>query len=337
MKEIYNGFNIFFTEGSTDSMMIFYQKRHGWACFFAQTKKIEIQAMNKGIEKAKILIESLPYIKKFYDKTVVIKYGGHAMVDEELKKNFALDIILMKYIGINPVVVHGGGPQINKFLAKMNIKSDYVQGMRVTDGETMDVVEMVLVGKVNKEIVSLINYHGGKAVGLSGRDGDLVKAKKMQILKEQAENAPPELIDLGRVGQVTDVNPEILITLDAQDFIPVIAPVGVGEDGQSYNINADLVAGAIASHLKAEKLILLTDVEGVLDRDSKLISSMTNKEADRFIEEGIIAGGMIPKVKCCQDALRDGVSKAHIVDGRLEHAILLEMFTQEGIGTEIVG
>jgi acetylglutamate kinase len=293
--------------------------------------------MNKGIEKAKILIESLPYIKKFYDKTVVIKYGGHAMVDEELKKNFALDIILMKYIGINPVVVHGGGPQINKFLAKMNIKSDYVQGMRVTDGETMDVVEMVLVGKVNKEIVSLINYHGGKAVGLSGRDGDLIKAKKMQILKEQVENAPPELIDLGRVGQVTDVNPEILITLDAQDFIPVIAPVGVGEDGQSYNINADLVAGAIASHLKAEKLILLTDVEGVLDQNGKLISSMTSKEADRFIEEGIIAGGMIPKVKCCQDALRDGVSKAHIIDGRLEHAILLEMFTQEGIGTEITG
>lgn len=293
--------------------------------------------MNKGIEKAKTLIESLPYIKKFYDKTVVIKYGGHAMVDEELKKNFALDVILMKYIGINPVIVHGGGPQINKFLTKMDIKSDYVQGMRITDGETMDVVEMVLVGKVNKEIVGLINFHGGKAVGLSGRDGDLVKAKKMKILKEQVENAPPELIDLGRVGKVTDVNPDILVTLDAQDFIPVIAPVGVGDDGQSYNINADLVAGAVASHLKAEKLILLTDVEGVLDKGGTLISSMTNKEADHYIKKGIIAGGMIPKVKCCQDALRAGVAKTHIVDGRKEHAILLEMFTQEGIGSEIVG
>ncbi|MCK5341196.1 MAG: acetylglutamate kinase, partial [Desulfobulbaceae bacterium] len=221
--------------------------------------------MKESMEKAKILIESLPYIKKFYNKTVVIKYGGHAMVDENLKKNFALDIILMKYIGINPVVVHGGGPQINQFLQKMNIQPDYVQGMRVTKGETMDVVEMVLVGKVNKEIVGLINFHGGKAVGLSGRDGDLIKARKMKILKSQVKDAPPELIDLGRVGEVTHVNPDVLISLDSQDFIPVIAPVGVGEDGQSYNINADLVAGALAAHLKAAKLILLTDVEGVLD------------------------------------------------------------------------
>ena len=263
--------------------------------------------MKKGLEKAKTLIESLPYIKKFYGKTVVVKYGGHAMVDEELKKNFALDIILMKYIGINPVVVHGGGPQINKFLTKMNIKSDYVQGMRVTDGETMDVVEMVLVGKVNKEIVSLINYHGGKAVGLSGRDGDLIKARKMKIMKEMAENAPPELIDLGRVGEVVDVNPGILETLDAQDFIPVIAPVGVGEDGQAYNINADLVAGAIATHVKAEKLILLTDVAGVLDQDGKLISSMSCQDADNYIKEGVIAGGMIPKVNCCREVVASGV------------------------------
>jgi len=293
--------------------------------------------MKHEIEKAKTLIESLPYIRKFYNKTIVIKYGGHAMVDEELKKNFALDIILMKYIGINPVVVHGGGPQINKFLTKMNIKSDYIQGMRVTDGETMDVVEMVLVGKVNKEIVSLINFHGGKAVGLSGRDGDLIKARKMKIMKEKVENTPPELIDLGRVGEVTAVNPEILVTLDTQDFIPVIAPVGVGEDGQSYNINADLVAGAVASHLKAEKLILLTDVAGVLDKDKNLISSMAFSEAESFIRDGIIVGGMIPKVRCCQEALRAGVPKAHIVDGRVEHAILLEMFTQQGVGTEIVG
>ncbi len=292
--------------------------------------------MIKGIEKANILIESLPYIKEFYNKTVVIKYGGHAMVDEELKKNFALDIILMKYIGINPVVVHGGGPQINKFLDKMSIKSNYVQGMRVTDGETMDVVEMVLVGKVNKEIVGLINYHGGKAVGLSGRDGDLIQAKKMQVMKSLAENAPPELIDLGRVGEVTQVNPEVLVTLDKEDFIPVIAPVGVGEDGSSYNINADFVAGAVAAQLNAEKLILLTDVDGVLDTNGKLVSSMSNGEADEMIGSGVAAGGMIPKIKCCQDALAQGVGKSHIIDGRIAHAVLLEIFTHEGIGTEIV-
>ena len=292
--------------------------------------------MQKEIEKAKTLIEALPYIKKFYGQTIVIKYGGHAMVDEELKKNFALDIILMKYIGINPVIIHGGGPQINQFLTKMNIQSDYIQGMRVTDGETMDVVEMVLVGKVNKEIVGLINYHGGKAVGLSGRDGDLVKAKKMQILKEQIENAPPELIDLGRVGEVTEINPDILTTLDAQDFIPVIAPVGVGPEGQSYNINADLVAGAIATELNAAKLILLTDVEGVKDKDDKLISSLTCKEVEQHIKSGVVSGGMIPKVSCCRDVVKSGVSKAHIIDGRAEHATLLEIFTKEGVGTEIV-
>jgi len=292
--------------------------------------------MNKSIEKAKTLIEALPFIKKFSNKTVVIKYGGHAMVDEELKKNFALDIILMKYIGLNPVVVHGGGPQINRFLTRMNIKSDYIQGMRVTTGETMDVVEMVLVGKVNKEIVGLINYHGGKAVGLSGRDADLIKARKMKILKEQAENVPPELIDLGRVGEVTAVNPQILEALEGKGFIPVIAPVGVGEDGQAYNINADLVAGAIASHLRAEKLILLTDVAGVLDREGKLISSISCGDSAELIREGVISGGMIPKVKCCREVVEAGVAKAHIIDGRIEHAILLEMFTQEGIGTEIV-
>ena len=292
--------------------------------------------MQKGIEKAKILIESLPYIKKFAGKTVVIKYGGHAMVDEELKKNFALDIILMKYVGINPVVVHGGGPQINQVLSRMGIKSDYIHGMRVTDGETMDVVEMVLVGRVNKEIVSLINLHGGKAVGLSGRDGDLIKARKMKIVKEMAENAPPEIIDLGQVGEVTEVNPGVLETLDAQDFIPVIAPVGVGEDGRAYNINADLVAGAIARHLKAEKLILLTDVAGVLDKEKNLISSMSCDAADAFIKDATIVGGMIPKIRCCQEVVRAGVGKAHIIDGRVEHAILLEMFTQQGVGTEVV-
>lgn len=291
--------------------------------------------MKEGIEKANILIESLPYIRKFYNKTVVIKYGGHAMVDEELKKNFALDIILMKYIGINPVVVHGGGPQINRVLEKMHIESSYVQGMRVTDGETMDVVEMVLVGKVNKEIVGLINHCGGKAVGLSGRDGDLIRARKMTVNISQDIAAPPELIDLGRVGEVTQVNPDIIHTLDAQDFIPVIAPVGVGEDGHSYNINADLVAGAVAARLQAAKLVLLTDVEGVMDRDGRLITSLKSAEADQGMADGIIAGGMIPKIKCCQAALAEGVGKTHIIDGRINHAVLLEIFTDQGIGTEI--
>jgi acetylglutamate kinase len=292
--------------------------------------------MQKIIEKAKTLIEALPYMREFAGKTIVIKYGGHAMVDEELKRNFALDVILMKHIGINPVIVHGGGPQINQFLKKMNVQSNYIQGMRVTDGETMDVVEMVLVGKVNKEIVGLINLHGGKAVGLSGRDGDLVKAKKMKIMKSQLKDAPPEIIDLGRVGEVTTVNSDVLETLDAKGFIPVIAPVGVGEDGQSYNINADLVAGAIASQLKAEKLVLLTDVAGILDKDKNLIPTMTCAQAEEQIEAGIIVGGMIPKVRCCMDAVKAGVGKAHIIDGRLEHSVLLEIFTRQGIGSEVV-
>lgn len=292
--------------------------------------------MQDGNTTARILIESLPYIKEFYGKTVVIKYGGHAMVDEELKKNFALDIILMKYIGINPVVVHGGGPQINKFLQKMNIQSNYIDGMRVTDGETMDVVEMVLVGKVNKEIVGLINYHGGRAIGLSGRDGDLIQARKMKIMKSLVENAPPELIDLGRVGEVTNINPEVLLTLGTKDFIPVIAPVGVGNEGQSYNINADLVAGAIATQLKAEKLILLTDVTGVLDKSKEIISSMDIKDANELISSGVAAGGMIPKIRCCVNALNGGVGKTHILDGRVPHALLLEIFTRDGVGTEII-
>ncbi|MDZ7642689.1 MAG: acetylglutamate kinase [Desulfurivibrio sp.] len=291
--------------------------------------------MKNSIDKAKTLIEALPYIRSFANQTVVIKYGGHAMVDDELKKNFALDIILMKYVGINPVVVHGGGPQINLFLEKMRVTPSYIQGMRVTDGETMDVVEMVLVGKVNKEIVSLINYHGGRAVGLSGRDGDLVRAEKMQVLGEQVADAPPELIDLGRVGRVTEINPGVLETLDARGFIPVIAPVGVGDDGRAYNINADLVAGAVAAQLKAAKLILLTDVEGVLDGEGRLLSSLLAAEIEEKIADGVIQGGMIPKVRCCREAVAGGVGKAHIVDGRQEHAILLELFTQSGVGTEI--
>jgi acetylglutamate kinase len=292
--------------------------------------------MQASIERAKVLIESLPYMQEFRHKTVVIKYGGHAMVDGHLKKQFALDVILMKQIGINPVVVHGGGPQINKLLDRLKIKPNYIQGMRVTDGETMDVVEMVLVGKVNKEIVGLINHCGGKAVGLSGRDGDLVCARKLQMSSAVQDDAPPELIDLGRVGQVTKVNPKVLQSLEREDFIPVIAPVGVGEDGQAYNINADLVAGAVASELKAAKLILLTDVAGVKDRQGSLLTSIEKHDLEELIADGTVAGGMIPKVRCCGDALANGVAKTHILDGRVEHAILLEMFTREGVGTQII-
>ena len=295
--------------------------------------------MKESIEKAKVLIESLPFMQEFRHKTVVIKYGGHAMVDENLKRQFALDVILLKQIGINPIVVHGGGPQINRFLDRLDIKPSYVQGMRVTDGETMDVVEMVLVGKVNKEIVGLINHCGGKAVGLSGRDGDLVCAQKMQMAaphrSEDLADAPPELIDLGRVGAVTKINSMVLESLSSNDFIPVIAPVGVGEDGQAFNINADLVAGAIAAELKAEKLILLTDVAGVKNKDGELIHTLPQQDLAGLIADGTIVGGMIPKVRCCEDALRGGVAKTYIVDGRVEHAILLEMFTREGVGTEI--
>ncbi len=292
--------------------------------------------MQESIERAKVLIESLPYMQEFRHKTVVIKYGGHAMVDEHLKKQFALDVILMKHIGINPVIVHGGGPQINKFLERLDIKANYVQGMRVTDGETMDVVEMVLVGKVNKEIVGQINHCGGKAVGLSGRDGDLVCARKLQVSKTVADNAPPELIDLGRVGQVTAINPSVLRSLEREEFIPVIAPVGVGEDGQAFNINADLVASAIAGELKAAKLILLTDVAGVKNKEGKLLTTIRKGELEKFISDGTVAGGMIPKVRCCAEALANGVVKTHIIDGRVEHAILLEMFTREGVGTQII-
>ncbi len=294
--------------------------------------------MKESIERAKVLIESLPYMQEFRQRTVVIKYGGHAMVDENLKKQFALDVILLKHIGINPIVVHGGGPQINLFLDRLNIQPSYIQGMRVTDGETMDVVEMVLVGKVNKEIVGLINHCGGKAVGLSGRDGDLVCAEKMKMSakKENTENTPPELIDLGRVGKVTKINPEVLNSLEREEFIPVIAPVGVGEDGQAFNINADLVAGAIAGQLKAAKLILLTDVEGVKNSNGTLLTSIQSNGLEELIAEETIAGGMIPKVRCCSEALELGVEKTHIIDGRVEHAILLEMFTKKGIGTEIV-
>ena len=292
--------------------------------------------MKKFVERAGILIEALPYIRRFFNKTVVIKYGGHAMVDEELKDNFARDVVLMKYIGINPVVVHGGGPQIGSLLKKLGKESKFVQGMRVTDEETMDIVEMVLVGKVNKEIVGLINRHGGMAVGLSGKDANLIRAEKYYLSAEKVRDMPSEIIDIGLVGKVREVNAALIVSLMADGVIPVIAPTGVGDGGETYNINADLVAGAVAAALNAEKLILLTDVPGVLNGKKELIHTMDELTARRMIEEGTIEGGMYPKVKCCLKALRAGVKKAHIVDGRLKHTILLEMFTDQGIGTEMV-
>ena len=281
-------------------------------------------------------MEALPFIKNFYGKTFVIKYGGNAMVSEKLKDNFALDIVMMKYIGINPVVVHGGGPQINKTLKALGIQSRFIEGQRVTNKETIDVVEMVLGGKVNKEIVSLINHQGGTAVGITGKDGDLIFAKRHKRVNHSPEMDRPEIIDLGLVGEITKVNPRILETLDRNEFIPVIAPIGKGEKGETLNINADFVAAKIASALKAEKLILMTDTEGVKNKAGKLQSGLTRKQASDLIRSKVIRDGMLPKVNCCLDALKSGVHKTHIIDGRIRHALLLEIFTEEGIGTQIV-
>ena len=291
--------------------------------------------MKNPIDKANVLVEALPYIRRFYDKTLVIKYGGSTMEEERMKRGFALDVVLLKYIGLNPVVVHGGGPQIGEMLTKMGKKSKFVEGMRVTDRETMDVVEMVLVGKVNKEIVSLINQQGGKAIGLSGKDARLITAKKLKLTKSRRKGEKPEVIDIGMVGEVKAINPGVIEALEKENFIPVIAPVGVGEGGETYNINADLVAGKIASALRAEKFILLTDVEGVMDEKHRLIPTLNAKQAKRLIAQKIISSGMIPKVNCCLNALEEGVAKAHIIDGRVEHAILLEIFTDVGVGTQI--
>mgnify|MGYP000906402943 FL=1 len=287
-------------------------------------------------ERAEILLEALPYIRRFYNKTIVVKYGGHAMVDDELKRLFAMDIVMMKYIGINPVVVHGGGPQIGAVLKKLGKESQFIQGMRVTDEETMNIVEMVLVGSVNKEIVGLINRSGGKAVGLSGKDGNLTRAEKYYLNEEKQKDMPTEIIDVGLVGKVKAINADLVLSLVRDGFIPVIAPTGMGDGGETYNINADIVAGEVAAALKAEKLVLLTDVEGVWDRDKQLINTMDNRRALEMIDDGTIAGGMFPKVKCCLKALRGGVGKAHIIDGRKKHAMLLEIFTDQGVGTEIV-
>ena len=288
------------------------------------------------LKKAEVLLEALPYMRAFQGQTIVIKYGGAAMQELELKAAFAQDITLLQYLGIHPVVVHGGGPQIGKVLGQMDIPSRFVEGLRVTDERTMDVVEMVLAGKINKEIVSLINAAGGAAVGLSGKDGQLLLARKLQFYKPR-EDEPPEIIDIGLVGEVTAVNTALIRSLQQEHFIPVIAPVGVGEAGETFNINADTVAGAVAKAMKAAKLILLTDVAGVLDENQQLVSSLDRDRALLMMDEGTIKGGMLPKINCCLDAVTGGVGKAHILDGRLLHAVLLEIFTDTGIGTEIVG
>ena len=284
---------------------------------------------------ARVLTEAMPYIRRFRGKTVVIKYGGNAMVDEDLKSGFARDIVLMKLVGINPVVVHGGGPQIGSLLERIGKESHFVDGMRVTDSETMDVVEMVLGGLVNKEIVNLIARHGGRAVGLTGKDGDLIRARKLTITRNSPELEAPEIIDIGHVGEVASIDAGVVHMLVSGDFIPVIAPIGVGDDGHSYNINADLVAGRMAEVLNAEKLILLTNTPGLLDKAGKLLTGLGAADVDALIANGTIHGGMLPKINCALSAVHSGVNAAHIIDGRLEHAVLVELFTDEGVGTLI--
>ena len=292
--------------------------------------------MKKIIEKANVLIESLPYMQRFSDKTFVIKYGGAAMVDEKLKDAFAQDIVLLNCIGIKTVIVHGGGPKINKIMEKMGKTPSFIHGQRVTDEETVDIVEMVLGGLINKQIVSLINNHGGLAIGLTGKDGKLIEAKRKIIKKLSPETGVPEIIDLGLVGEVVKINPNLLNSIDEGGFIPVIAPISSGQKSRTLNINADYVAGAVASALKAEKLILLTDVEGIKDKKDKLISTLNLKKIKSLVSNRTIAGGMLPKIQACQDAIESGVKKTHIIDGRTPHALLLEIFTETGIGTEIL-
>jgi acetylglutamate kinase len=290
-------------------------------------------------EIARVLTEALPYIQRFSGKTLVIKYGGNAMVDESLKNSFARDVVLLKAVGINPVIVHGGGPQIGDLLTRVGKQSEFINGMRVTDRETMDIVEMVLGGQVNKSIVNLINNHGGRAVGLTGKDGSLIYAEKLHVSQnsDDPEIKASEVIDLGHVGKVSSIDTSVIDMLIHSDFIPVIAPIGVGKDGESYNINADLVAGKIAEVLQAEKLILLTNTPGLLDGDGKLLTGLNAKQVNELIDDGVIYGGMLPKIGCALDAVQAGVTSAHIIDGRVQHAVLLEMFTDEGVGTLIRG
>jgi acetylglutamate kinase len=282
--------------------------------------------------KAGVLAEALPYIKRFHDRTIVVKYGGNAMTDDNLKQCFARDVVLLKLVGMNPVVVHGGGPQIENLLARVGKKGAFVQGMRVTDAETMDVVEMVLGGQVNKEIVNLINQQGGKAVGLTGKDGNFIRAKKLLI--ENTEK-PGEMLDIGQVGEIVSIDPALIALLDSGDFIPVIAPIGVGDEGETYNINADVVAGKIAEVLKAEKLVMLTNTPGVLDKAGNLLTGITPRDVDDMVADGTLSGGMLPKIGSALDAARSGVKSVHIIDGRVEHALLLEILTDDGVGTLI--
>jgi acetylglutamate kinase len=284
---------------------------------------------------AKVLTEALPYIQRFAGKTIVIKYGGNAMIDDELQRKFAQDVVLMKLVGINPIVVHGGGPQIGQVLKALNIESTFVDGMRVTDSKTMDVVQMVLGGTVNQGIVSLINQSGGKAIGLTGKDASLIQAKKMYIERASADLKAPEIIDIGQVGEVVSIDRTILDLLVSSDIIPVIAPIGVGKDNDTYNINADLVAGKIAEALNAEKLVLLTNVAGLQDKQGKLLSGLTAERVEALIEDGTITGGMLPKIECALNAVKNGVRSSHIIDGRVAHAVLLEVLTDEGVGTLI--
>jgi len=284
---------------------------------------------------AQVLTESLPYIQRFTGKTIVIKYGGNAMIDEALKYGFARDIVLMKLVGMNPIVVHGGGPQIGAVLTELGIESKFVDGMRVTDSKTMDVVQMVLGGLVNQDIVSLINQCGGKALGLTGKDTNLISARKMLIERSSPDLAVPEIVDIGHVGEVKSINREVLDVVLASDIIPVIAPIGIGDNNETYNINADLVAGKLAEELNAEKLILLTDVSGLTDNDGKLLSGLDAAEVDLLIENGTITGGMLPKIRCALSAINNGVKSAHIIDGRVAHALMLEVLTDEGVGTLI--
>lgn len=282
--------------------------------------------------KAGVLAEALPFIKRFFDKTIVIKYGGNAMTDPKLKDCFARDVVLLKLVGMNPVIVHGGGPQIDELLKRVGKQGQFIQGMRVTDEETMDIVEMVLGGAVNKEIVNLINRHGGKAVGLTGQDGGFIRARKLLMPNKEK---PDEMIDIGLVGDITSIDPSVIAFLDTGDFIPVIAPIGVGPEGESYNINADVVAGKLAEILQAEKLILLTNTPGVLDKDGKLLTGLTPKQIDDMVADGTLSGGMLPKISSALDAARSGVRSVHIIDGRVEHALLLEILTEAGVGTLI--
>ncbi|HMU65728.1 MAG TPA: acetylglutamate kinase [Cellvibrionaceae bacterium] len=284
---------------------------------------------------ARVLTEALPYIQRFTGKTIVVKYGGNAMDGAEMENSFARDIVLMKQVGMNPIVVHGGGPQIGELLTKLNIQSHFVDGMRVTDSATMDVVEMVLGGSVNKHIVNLINRNGGQAIGVTGKDGNLINARKMEVTRYCPELKAPEIIDIGQVGEVRSINRKVIDLLVQSDFIPVIAPIGVGSDGTSYNINADLVAGKVAEVLQAEKLMLLTNVSGLLDKQGQVLTGLTTARVDELISDGTIYGGMLPKIQCALDAVKNGVHSAHIVDGRVAHAVLLEIFTDAGVGTLI--